>query len=131
MNIHEVERFCKPQQLALYNPSDSGFKYNILGLFGIPDGIDPNAPCVYTVLASVFPPAEPYKSKPINSMFAANFFANIDFDRSMSTTQLFKQEEDVELSGVVLNLAEYSVLIFDIKKMDLRTGKMSDYGFAL
>ena len=51
----------------------------------------------------------------------------------MSTTQLFKQDEAdmVELAGVVLNLAEFSVLIFDIKKMDLKTGKMTDYGFAI
>ena len=61
INIHDVERFCKPQQLSVYNPVDSGFKYNIIGLFGIPEGIDPNQPCVYTVLASVFPPGEPYK----------------------------------------------------------------------
>ena len=61
INIHDVERFCKPQQLSVYNPVDSGLKYNIIGLFGIPERIDPDQPCVYTVLASVFPPGEPYK----------------------------------------------------------------------
>jgi len=65
-------------------------------------------------------------------MFGANFFAEFDFERSMDFSQFFKQEEqDVELSGVVLKLTEYSVLILDIKKMDLRTGQISDYGFAL
>ena len=61
ISIHDIERYCKPQQLTLYNPNDSGMKYSILGLFGIPDAINPEEPCVYTVLASVFPPAEPYK----------------------------------------------------------------------
>ena len=37
----------------------------------------------------------------------------------------------MELSGVVLKLSEYSTLIYDIKKMDLSTGKMTDYGFAI
>ena len=131
ISIHDVERYCKPQNLSLYNFEESGFKYNVIGLFGIPDEIDPEQPCVYTVLSSVFPPAEPYKQKPFNSMFAANFFADIDFDRSMNQTQLFKQEDDVELAGVVLRLQEFSVLVFDIKKHDLRTGKVSDYGFAV
>ena len=63
-NIHEVERYCKPQYLTLYRPEQSGIKYNVMGLFGIPDGIDPLKPCVYTVLASIFPPANPYKPKP-------------------------------------------------------------------
>lgn len=102
-----------------------------MGLFGIPEVIDPAKPCVYTVLASIFPPAEPYKPKPLGSMFGANYFANIDFEKSMHTSQFFKQEEDVELAGVVLKLHEYSCLVLDIKKMDLSTGKISDYGFAL
>lgn len=37
----------------------------------------------------------------------------------------------VELPGVVLKLNEHSTLIFDIKKLDLRTGTMTDYGFAI
>ena len=133
ISIHDVERYCKPQNLSLYNPIDSGFKYNILGLFGIPDEINPDSPCVYTVLASVFPPAEPYKPKPVNSMFAANYFADIDFDRSMFATQLFKQDDNdfVELSGVILKLNENSTIVYDIKKMDLCTGEMTDYGFAV
>lgn len=119
-----MERYCKPQNLSLYNPIDSGFKYNVIGLFGIPDQINPDEPCVYTVLASVFPPGEPYKQKPNNSMFGASYFADIDFDRSMFSTQLFKQEDNdaVELPGVILKLCEYSTLVYDIKKMDLRTG---------
>ena len=88
-------------------------------------------PCVYTVVASVFPPGDPYKEKPFNTMFAANYFANIDFDRSMNNSQFFKQDDDIELAGMVLKLAEFSVLVFDIKKFDLRTGEMTDYGFAV
>ena len=38
---------------------------------------------------------------------------------------------DVELSGDVLELNVNSVLVFDIKKFDLKTGRMSDYGFAI
>jgi len=49
----------------------------------------------------------------------------------MSTSQFYKQGEDVELSGIVLKLNDSSVLVFDIKKFDLRTGQMSDYGFAI
>ena len=37
LGIHEVERYCRPHHLNLYNPVDSGFKYNVIGLFGIPD----------------------------------------------------------------------------------------------
>ena len=64
-------------------------------------------------------------------MFGANFFANIDFDRSMNTSQFFKQEDDVDLAGVVLKLSEFSAIIYDIKRMDLRTGQMTSYGFAV
>jgi len=42
ISIHDVERYCKPQQLSLYNPIDSGFKYSLIGLFGIPDVINPD-----------------------------------------------------------------------------------------
>ena len=49
----------------------------------------------------------------------------------MHSSQFFKQEDDVEVAGMVLKLNDFSVLIFDIKKLDLRTGKMSDYGFAI
>ena len=37
VNMQEVEKYCKPQQLNVYNPEASGFKYEVLGLFGIPD----------------------------------------------------------------------------------------------
>ena len=131
ISIHDLEKYCKPQQLCLYNPVDSGFKYNIIGLFGMPDAIDPSAPCVYTVLSSLFPPAEPYKPKPYNTMLGANFFADIDFDRTSVNAQFFKQVDDVEHAGIILKLEKYSVLIFDIKKFDLKTGEMSDYGFAI
>lgn len=54
-------------------------------------------------------------------MFGANFFTEIDFEKSMLSSQFFKQEEeqDVELSGIVLKLNEHSVLLLDIKKFDL------------
>ena len=82
-NIHDIERYCRPQQLIPYKPIDSGLKYNVIGLFGLPEAIDPLNPCVYTVLASVFPPGNAYKQKPMHSMFGANFFAEIDFERSL------------------------------------------------
>ena len=69
----------------MYRPAESGFEYKILGLFGMPEEIDPERPCIYTVLASVFPPGDPYKPKPKNSMFGANFFSDIDFARSFSS----------------------------------------------
>ena len=86
VSIHDVEKYCKPQHLSPYNANTGGFRYNILGLFGIPEVIDPQKPCVYTVLSSVFPPGLPYKPKPSNSMFGANFFSDIDFERSMATS---------------------------------------------
>ena len=50
----------------------------------------------------------------------------------MGSSQFFQQEDmSVELPGIVLKLNEDSVLLLDIKKMDLTTGKISDYGFAL
>ena len=64
-------------------------------------------------------------------MFGAHYFADIDFDRSMSKTQLFKQDELIELSGQILPLTDQSALVYDIKRFDLRTGQMSDYGFAI
>jgi hypothetical protein len=64
-------------------------------------------------------------------MFGANFFCEIDFDRSMHTSQFFKQEEDVELSGVVIKIKDTSCIIFDIKRLNLTTGEMNDYGFAI
>ena len=78
----DLEKYCRPQVLALYNPIESGFKYNLIGLFNMPDAIDPRHPCVYTVLASIFPPAEPYKPKPYNTMMGASFFADIDFEKT-------------------------------------------------
>ena len=42
-----------------------------------------------------------------------------------------KQGEDVELAGMVLKLHEYSSLVLDIKRLDLATGKISDYGFSV
>ena len=64
-------------------------------------------------------------------MFGAHYFADIDFDRSLSKTQLFKQDELIELSGQILPLTDQSALVYDIKRFDLRTGQMSDYGFAI
>lgn len=49
----------------------------------------------------------------------------------MADSQYFKQDEDVELASVVLRLTDNSVLVHDIKKFDLKTGVMTDYGFAV
>lgn len=56
----EIDRYCKPQNLCIYNPEESGFKYKVMGLFGMPI-IDPERPSVYITLATVIPPAGPYK----------------------------------------------------------------------
>ena len=118
----------------MYNPVDSGIKYSVIGLFGMPqeDATSEN-PCMYTVLASVFPPGDAFKQKPSQSMFGANFFAEVDFARSTSTSQFFKQQDelDVEVAGMLIKLTENSVMVYDVKRIDLKTGKMSDYGFAL
>jgi len=97
----------------------------------MPDAINPNAPSMFTVLASVFPPAEPYKPKPYNTMLGANFFADIDFQRTSAIHQYFKTDDDIEHSGIVLRLEAYSVLVFDIKRFDLASGHMRDYGWAV
>lgn len=80
--VSDIEKYCRPQQLSLYNPFDSGFKYNVLGLFNMPDVTNQGQPCIYTVLASLFPPAGPYKQKPYNTMLGANLFADVDFQRT-------------------------------------------------
>ena len=67
-------------------------------------------------------------------MFGANFFSEIDFEKTKGSRQFFKRiltGADVELSGDVLKLNVNSILVFDIKKFDLKTGKMADYGFAI
>ena len=97
----------------------------------MPDAIDPRHPCVYTVLASIFPPAEPYKPKPYNTMMGASFFADIDFEKTSANCQYFLRNEDVEHAGVVLKLEAYSVMVYDIKRFYLNTGEMEDYGFAM
>ena len=98
----------------------------------MPERADPSQPCVYAVLASVFPPGAPYEPKPAGSMFGASFFADIDFERSNNNAQFFRQDEnDVELSGMVLKLTVNSSLVLDIKKMDLTNGLITDYGFAI
>ena len=89
-DIDNLERFCKPQHLSLYDPVNNGLKYSVIGLFGLPDPINKNEPCVYSILASVFPPGEPYKKKPAGSMFGASYFAEVDFERSRRTNQYFR-----------------------------------------
>lgn len=66
-------------------------------------------------------------------MFGAHIFADADFDKTktIQNCQIFQEEQDVELPGSVLKINNASVLIYDIKKMDLRTGEMTDYGFAI
>lgn len=64
-------------------------------------------------------------------MFGANFFSDIDFPRSMHTSQFFNQDEDIEVAGIILRLNDASVIIYDVKQFDLVTGKISDYGFAM
>jgi hypothetical protein len=34
------------------------------------------------------------------------------------------------LKGDLFKLAEYSALLFDIKKFNMKTGEMEDFGFA-
>ena len=133
MSMEDLEKYCQPQQLSLYDADDSGFKYNIIGLFGIPQQEAALQTCVFTVLASVLPPGGPYKVGPNRTMFGAHIFADADFDKTktVQNCQIFQEEQDVELPGSVLKVNSASVLVYDIKKMDLRTGKMTDYGFAI
>ena len=130
-NANEVQKYCKPQYLRLYRPDESGIRYKVLGLFDLPEELDPQNPRIYTVLASVLPPGEPYKPKPTGTMFGANYFAEVDFERSRHVNQFFKKDIEAELVGLILKLKDKSVLFFDIKKMDLKTGEISDYGFAM
>ena len=37
----------------------------------------------------------------------------------------------MELAGVILKLTINSIIVYDVKKLDLRSGLMSDYGFAV
>lgn len=131
VNIEDIEKYCRPQHLCLYNPQDSGFKYNLIGLFGLPM-MPEDQQVMYTVLVSVLPPAEPYKEKPFNSMFASHLFSDVDFEKSKNGCQLFDTDNPaIEMSGIVLKLLEHSSLLFDIKQFDLKTGEMQDFGFAL
>ena len=66
-------------------------------------------------------------------MFGAHFFADPDFDKSKSipNSQIFQEQEDIELPGNVLKLNSTSIMVYDIKKMCMQTGEMKDYGFAI
>ena len=65
-------------------------------------------------------------------MFGAHYFAEIDFEHSYQSSQLFDREDRaIEVPGSVLKINEGSALVLDIKRMDLSTGEISDYGFAI
>ena len=37
IRVEDVEKYCRPQQLCLYDPVLSGFKYTLIGLVGLPE----------------------------------------------------------------------------------------------
>ena len=94
----EIDKYCKPQNLCIYNPDASGFKFKVIGLFGMPE-IDLKSPSIYVTLATVIPPAGPFRMKPFNSMFASQLFSDIDFSKTMDDMQIYHHEEFVEVPG--------------------------------
>ena len=130
--VNDFEDLVKPHHLLHYRPIASGFKFKVLGLFNLPQNLDANHPCIYTVLATVIPPGSPYKDGVSRSMFGAHYFADIDFENSRLSDQYFSREvRDIEIPGADLKLEEQSALLLDIKKFDLSNGELSDYGFAI
>lgn len=83
------------------------------------------------MLATAVPPGDALKPLESRTMTASNYFADIDFEKSKLSNQLFSQEHDIEIPGSILRLDEYSLMVYVIKKMDLSNGELSDYGFAL
>lgn len=83
------------------------------------------------MLASVLPPADPYKQKPFKSLFGANIFTDVDMVKSSKRTQVFTKSDHFQYPGKVLKLQDFSALIFDIKRFNIETGEISDVGFAV
>ena len=100
----------------------------MLGLVGLPET---KQNCIYLVLASVLPPADPYKTKPFKSLFGANIFSDVDMPKTTKRSQIFTKSEYHQYSGKILKLQDYSSLLFDIKRFNLETGEISDFGFAV
>lgn len=75
MTRTQINKFCRPQ--FLHQIDDLGFSFNVVGVFGEPDL--PEKDCIYTCLASLCPPAEPYKPKGAASMLYAHHFFRLDW----------------------------------------------------
>ena len=93
--------------------------------------IDPDNPSIYVTLASVIPPASPYKPKPHNSMFVSHLFADVNYNKTFDDVQIYDHDDWFGVPGSHLKLASFSALLLDIKKFDLAKGTMTDYAFAL
>ena len=82
----ELEKLCLPHNLVYYKPVSAGFKYSLIGLFGLPENLDPQKPGIYTVLATAVPPGDALKPLESRTMTASCYFANVDFEKSRLST---------------------------------------------
>ena len=89
------------------------------------------SPCVYACLVSLSPPAEPYKPKGTNTMLGAFLFCEVDWKQTTPHHFIFAHTEDIQVSGKVFKPTLATSLLFDFKRLDLKTGVMEDFGFAL
>lgn len=116
-----IDQYCRPQYLNVCDKDDLGFAYNLVGLFGNPDN-ETTTPYAYTCLVSLCPPAEPYKPKGNNSMMGAFLFNEIDWQQTTPHHFIFSHTEDVQVSGKLFKPTLSTSLLFDFKRLDLKTG---------
>lgn len=55
-------------------------------------------------------------------MFASHLFNQVDFTKTFDDIQVYENDEHIEVPGSTLKLNNFSAMLFDIKKFDLKTG---------
>jgi hypothetical protein len=63
-------------------------------------------------------------------MLYAHHFFKPDWAQSTPKQLIFREVEDYEISGSLFTPSKYTGLLFDIKRFDLKTGELTDVGFA-
>lgn len=101
--------------------SEIGFRYNLEALCNAQE-----TNCIFMVLASVCPPGTPYSNQS-KTLQAAFPFIKMKWDSKED--QITFEEDDIMLNGLPLHHS--SVIIFDIKRFNMRTKILDDFGFAI
>ena len=68
--------------------------------------------------------------KGTNSMLGAHLFSKIDWKQTTPHHFIFADHIDIQVSGKIFTPTPATSLLFDFKRLDLKTGKFEDFGFA-